>query len=138
MANLALVQRASRWLTSLLIESPFRDMHRRRSRCSPKLGMDSVISKERKGLLGLLALFSTINFSLAFTVILLTPLVLSFASPATLGTVLSMGGIGWMIGGTIMVGWGWSQAPHCWHPQLWSAHRIVRCTSGAEIFRHID
>jgi MFS family permease len=62
--------------------------------------------KERKGLLGLLALFSAINFSLAFTVILLTPLVLTFAGPAMLGTVLSMGGIGWMVGGTIMGAWG--------------------------------
>jgi DHA3 family macrolide efflux protein-like MFS transporter len=62
--------------------------------------------KERKALLGLLALFSAVNFSLSFTVILLTPLVLSFASPAMLGTVLSMGGIGWLIGGAIMGAWG--------------------------------
>jgi MFS transporter, DHA3 family, macrolide efflux protein len=62
--------------------------------------------KDRGGLFGLLILFSAINFSLAFTVVLLTPLVLSFASPAMLGTILSMGGIGWMIGGTLMGAWG--------------------------------
>jgi DHA3 family macrolide efflux protein-like MFS transporter len=62
--------------------------------------------KDRRGLLTLLLLFSAINFSLAFTVVLLTPLVLGFGSPAVLGTVLSMGGIGWLVGGTVMGVWG--------------------------------
>lgn len=62
--------------------------------------------RERPGLLALLILFFGTNFSLGILQALLTPLVLSFASPRSLGTVLSIGGMG-MLAGTLVMGvWG--------------------------------
>jgi MFS family permease len=53
---------------------------------------------ERRGLVALLLLFSSVNFLVALVNVLYIPLVLSFASPAVLGTVLTIGGIGMMAG----------------------------------------
>lgn len=60
----------------------------------------------RKGLLGLVILFSTNNFMVGVFSVLMTPLVLSFASPAVLGTILSIGGIGMLVGSLVMSTWG--------------------------------
>lgn len=49
---------------------------------------------ERPGLLGLLLFFAAINFSFAFSEVLLPPLVLESSSPTLLGTVLATGGAG--------------------------------------------
>lgn len=48
----------------------------------------------RRGLLVLLLFLAAVNFSAGFIDLLITPLVLAFASPAALGTVLSIGGVG--------------------------------------------
>ncbi|MBU7045493.1 MAG: MFS transporter, partial [Theionarchaea archaeon] len=56
----------------------------------------------RPGLLSLLLYFALANFILGFTNVLFTPLILSFASPAILGSILSVGGIGMLLGGIIM------------------------------------
>lgn len=62
--------------------------------------------RERPGLLALLALFAGSNFSLGMLQSLLTPLVLSFASSRSLGSVLSFAGLG-MLAGTLVMGvWG--------------------------------
>lgn len=62
--------------------------------------------RERRGLFALLILFFGTNFSLGILQALLTPLVLSFASTRSLGTVLSVGGVG-MLAGTVVMGvWG--------------------------------
>ncbi|MEA2693612.1 MAG: hypothetical protein QOJ16_2999 [Acidobacteriota bacterium] len=55
--------------------------------------------RERPGLLGLLAFFAGSYFSLGIVQVLLTPLVLSFATPVVLGTVLSVATSGLLIGG---------------------------------------
>jgi DHA3 family macrolide efflux protein-like MFS transporter len=60
----------------------------------------------RPGLLGLLAFFAATNFTIGIVVTLVTPLVLSFASAIVLGTVLSTGGIGMLLGSIIMSVWG--------------------------------
>jgi MFS family permease len=62
--------------------------------------------RARPGLLALLALFAGLNLCLGMSVVLVTPLVLSFAPPSTLGTVLSAGGAGGLLGGLVMSAWG--------------------------------
>ncbi|MBW4632888.1 MAG: MFS transporter [Iphinoe sp. HA4291-MV1] len=59
----------------------------------------------RAGLLALLILFSTTNFILGFVNVLTTPLVLSFASPAMLGIILSIDGIGMLLGTLVISTW---------------------------------
>lgn len=57
----------------------------------------------RKGLLGLLLFFAMINFVVSITTVLLTPLVLSFANEAVLGTVLSVSSAGMLVGSIVMM-----------------------------------
>ena len=59
-----------------------------------------------KGLLGLLILFAVTNFLNGTVVVLSTPYILSFASVATLGTILSVAGVGMVCGGLTMSAWG--------------------------------
>jgi DHA3 family macrolide efflux protein-like MFS transporter len=61
---------------------------------------------ERPGLLGLLAFFTLLNLLLYVALVLVTPLVLSFASAAELGLVLAVGGAGGILGGILMSAWG--------------------------------
>ncbi|MBW4629445.1 MAG: MFS transporter [Brasilonema octagenarum HA4186-MV1] len=60
----------------------------------------------RPGLLGLLIFFAVINFLIGVVSVLVTPLVLAFASATVLGTVLSIGGSGMLVGGLVMSAWG--------------------------------
>lgn len=60
----------------------------------------------RKGLLGLLFFFFILNFVSASISVLSTPFILSMVSTQTLGVVLSVGGIGMLIGGVVMSIWG--------------------------------
>jgi len=60
----------------------------------------------RPGLLGLLIFLATSNFLVGIVEVLATPLVLSFASAAVLGTVLSIGGSGMLVGSVVMSTWG--------------------------------
>lgn len=59
----------------------------------------------RSGLLGLLLFFAAANFVLAIVSVLLMPLVLSFASPTSLGMILAIDGIGMLIGTFIISTW---------------------------------
>jgi hypothetical protein len=59
----------------------------------------------RPGLFGQLLLFMVINFLLGTVSALATPLVLAFASTETLGTVLSIGGSGMLVGSCLMSLW---------------------------------
>jgi MFS family permease len=63
----------------------------------------------RPGFLGLLIFLAASNFLLGIVEILATPLVLSFASAAVLGTVLSIAGCGMLIGSLILSTWGGPQ-----------------------------
>lgn len=60
----------------------------------------------RAGLFALMISFSIVNFLLEMINVLVTPLVLSFNSSATLGVVLSISGVGYLAGGVVMSVWG--------------------------------
>lgn len=60
----------------------------------------------RPGLLGILTFFALSNFLTGIVSVLTTPLVLSFSSPAVLGTIASIGGAGMMTGSLVMSAWG--------------------------------
>lgn len=60
----------------------------------------------RRGLLALLLFLAAVNFSAGVIELVLTPLVLSFASSGGLGTVLSVGGAGMIAGGVAVSAWG--------------------------------
>ena len=62
--------------------------------------------RQRPGLMGLLVLFAATNFTMGMLTVLITPLVLSFASPSVLGPVLSVAGSGMLVGGLAMSVWG--------------------------------
>lgn len=61
---------------------------------------------ERKGLLGLLLFFAVVNFSANISSAMIGPLILSFSSPASLGAVQTVMGIGMLAGSTLMSIWG--------------------------------
>jgi MFS transporter, DHA3 family, macrolide efflux protein len=60
----------------------------------------------RPGLLSLLLIFAASNFMTGTVVVLANPLILSFATPAVLGTVLSVAGVGVLAGSVVMSIWG--------------------------------
>lgn len=60
----------------------------------------------RPGLLVLLIFFATTNFFTGMIIVLSTPLILSFASAAVLGTILFIAGCGMLIGSLVMSAWG--------------------------------
>jgi len=60
----------------------------------------------RQGLLGLLLFIAALNFSGGFVDVLITPLVLAFAAPHALGTVMTVGGLGMIISSVAVSAWG--------------------------------
>jgi MFS family permease len=60
----------------------------------------------RSGLLGLLLFFAAINFTVGMAQVLFAPLVLAVTTPTVLGTVVSIGGFGMLVGGVLMSVWG--------------------------------
>lgn len=62
--------------------------------------------RARSGLLGMLLLFAFVNFTLGLYSALYTPLILSFSTADVLGTILSVSGIGMLIGSLVMSIWG--------------------------------
>jgi MFS transporter, DHA3 family, macrolide efflux protein len=61
---------------------------------------------KRAGLLGILILFAVINFLTGLITVLFTPLFLSFSTSSMLGTLISIGGVGMLIGSIAMGVWG--------------------------------
>ncbi|MEO0968282.1 MAG: MFS transporter [Cyanobacteria bacterium J06639_18] len=57
---------------------------------------------QRQGLMGLLIFFAVTNFLVGVVQILVTPLVLSFGSPTALGSVLTIGGVGMLVGSVVV------------------------------------
>ncbi|MGF1540614.1 MAG: MFS transporter [Pleurocapsa sp.] len=57
---------------------------------------------QRKGLLGLFIFSAVTDLGLGIVQVLITPLVLSFASPAALGSIMSIGGTGMLIGSLVI------------------------------------
>ena len=62
--------------------------------------------RARSGLLALLWFFASSNFLMGILQVLSYPLILSFASPAQLGIILSFGGVGMVTGSLMMSTWG--------------------------------
>jgi MFS family permease len=60
----------------------------------------------RRGLVALLVFYAALNLSVGFVDVLFTPLVLGMASAAALGMVLSIGGVGLVLGSSAMAVWG--------------------------------
>jgi MFS transporter, DHA3 family, macrolide efflux protein len=67
-------------------------------------GWSYIVS--RAGLFALMMFLAFGNFSAGVIEVLAQPLVLSFASPAALGRVLSIGGSGFLVGSVVMSIWG--------------------------------
>ncbi|MCP4655451.1 MAG: MFS transporter [bacterium] len=63
----------------------------------------------RRGLMALLILLAGAHYMVGTMQVLLTPLILSFASPTALGTVLSCGAVGFLTGSVVMGVWGGPQ-----------------------------
>jgi len=59
--------------------------------------------RSRPGLFALLLYYFSLNLNRSIVLVLITPLVLSFASPVMLGQVLSLGAAGMVVGGVVMV-----------------------------------
>jgi len=62
--------------------------------------------RERRGLLALMFFFTGLNFSRGAVLVLITPLVLSFASAKVLGTVSAIAAMGMVAGGVVYSVWG--------------------------------
>ncbi len=62
--------------------------------------------KARRGLLALMVYFATVNFVVGLALILLFPMVLSFTTTGGLGTIMSVSGLGFLLGGVTMGVWG--------------------------------
>jgi MFS transporter, DHA3 family, macrolide efflux protein len=60
----------------------------------------------RPGLVGLLVSSTVTNLVLGLVVVLITPLVLSFGDASTLGLILSLAGLGMLLGSIVMSVWG--------------------------------
>jgi MFS family permease len=61
--------------------------------------------RERTGLLWLLWMYATINFVMAFTNVLLIPLILTIGNEGTAGTIFSIGGLGLVAGSVVVSIW---------------------------------
>ena len=57
---------------------------------------------QRWGLMSLMILYGVCNFIIGLVSVLVVPLVLSFGSSVVLGTVLSLGGVGMLVGAVLM------------------------------------
>ena len=73
-----------------------------------------LFTRSQGGLLSLLALFAISNFLLGLVTVLVTPMVLAFASTPVLGSVFSIAGIGMLLGGLTMTAWGGPAAKARW------------------------
>jgi DHA3 family macrolide efflux protein-like MFS transporter len=59
----------------------------------------------RRGLAALMVFFAAANLMVGAVSVLVTPMVLGFANPAVLGVVISVGGIGMLVGSLVMGAW---------------------------------
>jgi MFS family permease len=71
-----------------------------------ELGYGWAFIAGRPGLMALVLFFFFVNFSMGVFNALFTPLVLSFTSTEVLGTLLSVGSVGLILGGVVMSVWG--------------------------------
>jgi MFS transporter, DHA3 family, macrolide efflux protein len=67
--------------------------------------------RERPGLVALLVFLGAHDFCAGFVDLLITPMVLAFASSDALGTVMSLGGVGMVAASLILSAWGGPRRP---------------------------
>jgi pyochelin synthetase len=70
------------------------------------LGTGWAYIREQRGLFSLLSMYALTNFCMAIVQVLLTPLILSFATPVELGSVNSAAAGGALLGGIVLSLWG--------------------------------
>ncbi len=63
-------------------------------------------TRQHTGLLGLLAAVAIFLFILSIIGVLITPMILTFTTPAVLGLLTSIGGVGMLLGGFVLSAWG--------------------------------
>jgi DHA3 family macrolide efflux protein-like MFS transporter len=77
---------------------------------APSLWQDTVAGwryiVQRRGLLYLAVNGAAVSFSVGMAQIVITPLILDFAGPTTLGAIFSVGGLAMLTGGLVMAAWG--------------------------------
>lgn len=86
----------------------------------------------RPGLMLLLMSFALTNFGISFLQVLLVPLILSFSSPAALGTVLSLSGTGLLVGSLAMSVWGGPKRRIKWIIGLWIVQGLLFIVGGLQ------
>jgi len=62
--------------------------------------------RERPGLFGFLLMAALLNFILGFANVLFLPLLLSFSNEAAAGGIMSIAGVGMLVGSVVMSAWG--------------------------------
>ncbi len=62
--------------------------------------------RERPGLFGFLLMAAVLNFILGFANVLYLPLLLSFSNEAAAGGIMSIAGVGMLVGSVVMSAWG--------------------------------
>jgi DHA3 family macrolide efflux protein-like MFS transporter len=73
---------------------------------SHDIGQGWTYIAARSGLLSLMVFFAVLNFSGGLASALIQPLILSFTSASVLGTVMTLGGVGLLVGSIVMSVWG--------------------------------
>ncbi|MFF4832709.1 MFS transporter [Streptomyces sp. NPDC001315] len=71
-----------------------------------EIGQGWRVLSAKRGLVALALFYAALDLSVGFVDVLITPLVISFASVSALGVVLTIGGIGLVLGSVTMASWG--------------------------------
>ncbi len=94
----------------LLITIPKVQKSEEEKKASPSIWREALYGwtyiKERPSLLAILSFFTTTNFFLTMALVLFAPMILSFDSAKTLGTLNSISGVGLLAGSLVMSAWG--------------------------------
>jgi DHA3 family macrolide efflux protein-like MFS transporter len=96
--------------TLLLVMIPQPEMSEEGKRAKGSIWKEAAFGwtfiRERPGLLRLLLLFASVNLVMSMCGIAIMPMVLGFANEKAVGTIMSMVGIGMLIGGSLMTATG--------------------------------
>ncbi len=96
--------------TLLIINIPKVQKSEEENAASPSIFREAMYAwtyiKERPSLLAVLLFFTVNNFFLTLALVLFSPMILSFDTAQTLGTLNSVSGVGLLVGGLVMSAWG--------------------------------
>jgi len=87
----------------------------------------------RQGLLLLLIFFALTNFAISFLLVLIVPLILSFASAAVLGSLMSLSGAGLLAGSLATSVWGGPKRRVYGIVALWSVQGLLLVLGGFQV-----